>query len=143
MAGKRLLGQDVVIIMVKDGAPVAELSTISSFSVKLEVEKKSEGFLGEKADRKDAIFKGISGDLEFQPDTAAAFDVYQAIADKARDRTATPRFNIKATLSFPDGTRRRAMFPDVEFGELPFGTSGRAEYAKMKLDFEGSSFRFL
>lgn len=141
--GQRIKGQEVEVLVVVNGAPKTNMTSIRSFEVTLNTEVMSEGYLGETTERKDSIFKGISGRIELHFDNQEVMKVYQAIVDKARRRTPGVKINIKATLNFPGGQRPRVMLPDVEFGPMPLNFSSRSEYGSATLDFEGSDMQFM
>lgn len=135
---QRIKGQETEVMLVVDGSPQATITTIKSFEMTWQLEKSSEGFLGETTDRKDSVFKGISGSLDMQLENADAFGLVVKIVDKARRRTPGTKINIKTTLNFPNGDRPRIMIPNVEFGDIPLNLGGRTEFVTMKLDFEAS-----
>lgn len=135
---QRLKGQETEVMLVVDGTPQATITTIKSFEMTWQLEKSSEGYLGETTDRKDAFFKGISGSIDMHIENQDIFGLIVKIVDKARRRTPGTKINIKTTLNFPNGDRPRLMIPNVEFGDIPLNLGGRGEFASVKLDFEAS-----
>lgn len=143
MSQTRLKGQEVEVLVVVNGAPKTNMTSVRSFEVTLNTEILSEGYLGETTEQKDSIFKGISGRMEMHFDNQEVIKVYQAIVDKARRRTPGTKINIKATLNFPNGQRPRVMLSDVEFGPMPLSFSSRSDYGTATLDFEGSDMQVM
>lgn len=141
--GQRIKGQEVEVLLIVNSAPKTNITTIKSFEVVLDNEIISEGYLGETTERKDAIFKGVSGNMELHFDNQEIMKVFQTIVDKARRRTPGTKINIKATLNFPGGQRPRVLIPDVEFGALPMGFGSRSDYGNVKLDFAASDMSIL
>jgi len=139
----RIKGQEVEVLVVVDGAPKTNMTSVRSFEVTLNTEIMSEGYLGETTERKDSIFKGVSGKIELHFDNQEVMKVYQAIVDKARRRTPGTKINIKATLNFPGGQRPRILVSDVEFGALPLSFGSRSDYGSATLDFESSDVSFM
>lgn len=137
MAG-RIKGQEVEAIIIVDGKPQRNITTIRSFEFAWKLEVSAEGYLGESTDRRDAVFKGISGRMELHIENAEIFTFLAKVVDRARDRSAGLRVNIKATLRFPNGDRPRVIIPDVEFGEIPFNFGSRTDFGTVSLDFEAS-----
>lgn len=140
---QRIRGQEVEVLLVVDGVPKTNMTNIKNFEVTLETEIMSEGYLGEPTERKDSIFKGVSGRMDMHFDNQEVLRVYQAIVDKARRRTPGTKFNIKATLNFPNGQRPRVVIPDVEFGQLPLNFGARGDYGSATLDFAASDLSII
>jgi hypothetical protein len=140
---KRLIGQDVEVILIVNGEPRDTLTAIKSFEVTFQNEIKDEGFLGETTNRKDTVFNGIKGRMEMQTDNKDLWVLFKSIVDKSRSRQAGTRINIKATMHYPNGDNVRVIVPDAEFGELPFNVGSRTDYAHTTLDFAASEMRVL
>lgn len=140
---QRLKGQEVEVLIVVDGNPQTNITAIKSFDVTLEQDILDEGFLGETTNRKDSIYNGISGNIEFQTDDQGIFDILTKIVDKARRRTPGLKINIKATLNYPNGQRPKILVPDVEFGAMPFNVGSRSDYATIKLPFAASDYQVI
>jgi len=140
---QRIKGQEVEVLMVVNGQPKTNITTVRNFEVTLQTEILSEGYLGETTERKDSIFKGIAGKIEIHFDNQEIMRVFEEIVNKARRRTPGTKINIKATLNFPGGQRPRIMINDVEFGALPMSFGSRSDYGNVSLDFEASEPSFL
>ena len=143
MAQQRIRGQEIEVLVVVNGAPKTNMTSVRSFEVTLNTEVMSEGYLGETTERKDSIYKGVSGKIELHFDNQEVMKVYQAIVDKARRRTPGTKINIKATLNFPGGQRPRVLISDCEFGPMPLSFGSRSDYGTASLDFEASDVSFM
>lgn len=143
MAGNRIKGQEVDILLLENGQMVGSLSAVKSFEMKFQLEIMSEGYLGERTERKDSIFKGVSASMEVNHDDRAALGLFARIVEKAKRRVPGATINIKATLNYPDGTRARIIIPDVEFGEIPVNFGSRSDYGTTSLDMEASEARVI
>jgi len=137
---QRIKGQETEVVLLMNGQPVESFTDIKSANATFNMEIKEQGFLGETANRYDSVFNGISGDLDMEFSTPAVFTVITALVDKARRRLPGTTVNVKMTLNFPSGRRARVVFPNVEFGEIPLGVGGRADYNSLKLSYKGSSY---
>lgn len=137
--GQRIKGQEVEVVLIADGRPQASLFAIRSFEMTFQQEIKSEGYLGETTNRRDAIFNGISGRFEAHVDSAQFLTLFRQIVDKARRRTPGVQINIKATLNFPNGDRPRIVIPNVEIGDLPLNFGSRSDYGSTSITFEGET----
>jgi hypothetical protein len=135
MPSNRVRGQEVEITLVKDGQPLDAIANIKSFEFKYEMETQSEGYLGERTERKDSIFKGISGSFEIHHEKKTLFEMFRSLVDRAKRRTPGVTVNIKATINYNNGERLRVVFPDVEFGEIPVNIGSRTDYVSTSLDF--------
>lgn len=132
---QRIKGQEVTVIIVRDGNLEAEMTDIMNFEVSDEYEIKVQGFLGETTNRHDYIFNGCKGSMEMQLHSQQWFLLKKAIKDKARRVTPDTEINISATLFFPNGETPSVLMPNVSFGPLPTNVSARGDYVKVKLEF--------
>lgn len=133
---QRIKGQEVEAIIIVDGAPQRTITAIRSIEVAFQLEMLSEGYLGETTNRRDALFRGVRGRMEMHMENADVFTLIQKIIERARNRQAGTRINVKATLRYPNGDRPRVVIPDVEFGEIPMNFASRSDYGTVSLDFE-------
>jgi len=125
-------GQETSVTKIKD----------STFTFDMEII--TEQYLGETADQFDDIFRGVTVELTFDLTDPATYDLVQQIVDRAARRTpAAGKFSVISVLNFPSGERRRILFPDLKFGEIPTGFGGRDEYGEVKLTGKCSTFRKL
>jgi len=143
---QRIKGQEVRLTIT---SPTGTIDAIGQGGVKsLEIEFKTklldEGYLGETTNRKDDIFEGVRGRLEAHLDRQDYFRFVQQVTDRSQRRTpADARFNMIATLQFPNGNRPRVLVEDVFFGPLPVNVGGRDEYVTVNVEFEAASGRFI
>jgi hypothetical protein len=133
---QRIKGQSVEIIIVSNGVPLTNITTIRSFEMSFQTEILREGYLGETTDRRDSIFRGISARMSLHVENQDILALFTQIVDKARQRVPGLQVNVKVTLNFPNGQRPRVMIPDVEFGELPFNFGSRSDYGEVSLSME-------
>jgi len=131
---QRIIGQNVTLAIIQDGAVLDEITTIKSFSFTFEQEIKDEGYLGETTNRKDSVFKGIKLDMDMHLANNKIFNLVKSAVDKARRRTPGVNFTIKCKMTWPNGDVARVTFPNVEFGAFPFSSSSRTDYVSVKLD---------
>jgi len=139
----RIKGQEIELMIVLDGKQMDTVTDFRSFEVASKLEIKEEAYLGEKTNRYDEIFNGVRGRMELHFENADVFDLIKAIVDRAKRRTPGTQVNIKATLNFPGGTKKRVLIPDVFFGEFPMNFGGRADYGTIGLDFSASDLTYL
>ena len=127
----RLIGREVTLRITRGGKMLSEITAFQSFTWQYDIEEKNEGYLGEDSDRPDSIYKMASGSFEIVPESPDVIDLQKFIADKAARRLANDE-QISATCRsvFPDKRTRRVTFPDMQFGNLPTNTGGRADYVK-------------
>jgi len=143
---QRIKGQEVRVTMVSPTGNVESIGSggVSSFELEFKTEILSEGYLGETTERKDDIFKGVSGRMEFHLDRQSYFRFVQQVTDRSQRRSpAGARFNVLVAMSFPNGERPRVLLEDVFFGPLPVNVGGRDEYVSATVEFECSQGRFL
>jgi hypothetical protein len=145
---QRVKGQEVRITLTSPDGTEDSVGQggISSAEIEFKTEVLSEGYLGEATERKDDIFRGVSGRLEFHLDRQSWFSLVDKIVARSQRRDATSGtavFNVILTLSFPSGERPRVLLENVFFGPLPTRIGGRDEYVTASIDFECSGGRFL
>lgn len=136
---QRIKGQDVNVQIIQGGLVLANLINIKSFDFSYELEIKKEGYLGQKTDKRDMVFNGISGKLEITPENQDVLTFMEAVRAKAENRTPGVQFNIKATLNFPNGQRPVITIPDASFGAIPMSFGSRTDYATVSVPYEASS----
>lgn len=141
---QRVKGQEVRIIFTSPAGQETSLSDITSFEVEPQLEILSEGYLGETTERKDDIFKGARGRAEIHLESQDYFRFVQRVIDRSQRRAPSDgRFNVLATLSFPNGERPRVLLEDVFFGPPPMNVSSREDYVSATVEFECSNVRYL
>lgn len=131
---QRIKGQEVSILVVREGVLEAELTDIQNFNAELKLELLEHGYLGETTDRHDEIFKGAKFDFEMHVHSQDFITFAKAVLDRARRRQPDLVFNIVATFNFPNGQTPTWMFPDAKFGPIPMNVGSRNDYIKVKID---------
>jgi hypothetical protein len=131
----RLLGTDVSIRLIRDGAQVASINAVGSFNDEVKLEMKQDGFLGEPVDRFDTIHHGYGGDLEFQVNRHTwQTDFLASIEARARREVFTT-FNLVRTDRYSNGQSAISTYKNVAWGPVPTNVPSRADYVKVKLSF--------
>jgi hypothetical protein len=143
MPSYRLRGQEVSVQIVRDSALITEITDVKSFEVEFQLEVMSEGYIGEFTDRRDDIFKGITGKIEFHIENGAPFDLVNEIVLRAQRRTPGAQFNVQSTVRLANGQRRRLVINDLFFGAVPFNVSSRTDYVTYSLTFEAGDGKFI
>lgn len=141
MADQRIKGQEVEVLMVVDGVVQNTITDVRSFEISVQTEILREGYLGEKTDRRDEKFNGVTGRIELHYENKDVFDLIQSIVNRATRQSPGTKVNVKATLNFPNGERTRVLIPDVYFGEFPLNFGGRGEYGTLGVSFEASNYK--
>lgn len=140
MPAQRIKGQEVAILIVRDSTLEDTLTDIQNFNLELELEIKSQGYLGEKTNRKDDIFNGVKFDMELNIHTQDWFNFQSAIVSRAKRLTPDVQFNITGVFSFPNGDTPTLLIPDCKFGPNPMTISSRGDYVKLKLAGEADDY---
>lgn len=140
MAKQRIRGQEVQVLVTRGGDLEDTLTEVQGFNFEPEFEIKSQGYLGEKTNRKDTIYNGVKGDMELHLHTSDWFKLATSIKDKATRVSPDVIYNVVAVCNFPDGTTPSVLFPDISWGATPVSISSRGDYVKVKMSFEGEDF---
>lgn len=137
-------GQETLFTVTSPAGHEDSIDHIKDTSFTFDMELIQEQYLGQVADQFDDIFRGVTVEITFDLASPKVFDFVQRIVDRAQRRaSANLKFSVTSALKFPSGERRRMLFPDLKFGEIPTNFGGRDEYGEVKLTAKGSSFRKL
>lgn len=137
---QRIKGQEVAILITTDGNLEDTLTDIQNFNLEAQFEIKSQGYLGEKTNRKDEIYNGCKFDFELHLHKQDWFGFQKKIKDRAQRNTPDTTFNITGVFSFPNGETPTLLIPDAHFGAQPLNISSRGDYVKVKLEGEADDF---
>jgi len=143
MPSYRVRGQEVSVQVVQNGRIVAELTDVKSFDVEFQMDVMKEGYLGEFTDRRDDMFKGISGKIEFHIENNAPFDFINAIVQRSQSRVKGTQFNVQSSINLPNGQVKRLLVNDIFFSNVPVNVSGRSDYVTYSLPYEAAEGKFL
>ena len=143
MPDQRLAGQDVEILLVQGKQALDSITNVKNTEITFRFERKEEDFLGEFTTQYDEFFKGATGRTEVQMDNPAVFELISSVVDRAQRRTPSLTINMKVTLAFPSGIRRRFIIQNLYFGDFPVNFPGRTEYATVSLDFGASTISII
>jgi len=143
MPSYRVRGQEVSVQVVQDGKIVAELNDVKSFDVEFQLDVMTEGYLGEFTDRRDDMFKGVSGKIEFHIENNAPFDFINAVVQRSQSRVKGTQFNVQSTVNLPNGQVKRLLVNDIFFSSIPVNVSGRSDYVTYSLPYEAAEGKFL
>jgi hypothetical protein len=140
---QRLKGQEVSLTLIENGQALTTIADFRSCEITPKLEKKEEGYLGEKTDRYDEIFNGVDGRAELNYENEDVFALMSSVIDRATRRTPGTVVNIKMTLNFPNGDRPRILLSNVFFGAMPFAFGSRSDYGTFNLDFSCSNIQVI
>lgn len=144
MSDLPIKGQETLFTLTSPGGLEETVDKIKDASFTFEMELITEQYLNEVADQYDDIFRGCGVELTFNLRSAKTFDLVERIISRAQRRSsANEKFSVCSTLRFPNGERRRMLFPDLKFAEIPTSLGARDEYAEMKFSMKCSSYRKL
>ena len=144
MALLPIKGQEVLLSVVSPDGLEAEIDHIKNHKFTFDMEIITEQYLGQIANQFDSIFRGVT--IEFTMDLASpkVIDFVTKLVNRAQRRTAASEtFNTVGAFKFPSGERRRMMFPDLQFGEVPMDFTGRDKYGEVKFTAKTSTYRKL
>ena len=132
---QRLKGQEIELRIVAGGQVVTSINAIKNFNSTIQLETKSDGYLGESVNRVDQILNGYGGDFEMNPNTNEYNTLNAQSEDKATGRNPALVFNVIRTDFYSNGQTAVITFLDVAWGEIPESVGGRGEYVGTKYSF--------
>lgn len=139
---QRIKGQDVNLTLTVNGALKKSVTDIKSLELTSQLSILTEGYLGETSNRRDSIFNGVKGKIEFHLEDPAILDVIREIVNAARARVAGVKVTITSVLNFPSGVTRIVTIPNAFFGDIPINFGSREAYGMSSLDFEAEDVIF-
>jgi hypothetical protein len=140
MPAQRIKGQEVNILISTDAVLEDTLTDIQEFELESEFEIKSQGYLGEKTNRKDEIYNGAKFSMNLHLHSQDWFRFQGQIKDRAQRNTPDTLFNISGVLNFPNADTPQFLVPDAHFGGNPMTVPARGDYVKVKLEGEADDF---
>jgi hypothetical protein len=139
---QRIKGQEVSLSFVGPSGSEDGLADVLNFEAELQMEILREGYLGETVDRRDDIYRGVSGRCELHLESGAYFRFTQRVQDRAERRTpADGQFLAMASFQFPNGERVRLSFENIFFDALPIRAPERAGYVTVTVAWECERMR--
>lgn len=137
-------GQEILLSLVGPQGLESSIDHIKDHTFTFMLDIITEQYLGQVADQFDEIFRGVKIELTFDLANPKTFDFVTGIIDRAQRRAAASlKYSLSTALKFPSGQRRRMLFPDLRFGEIPATFGKRDQYGEMKLTANCSTFRKL
>lgn len=140
MAGQRIKGQEVNVLVTRDAELETELTDIRSLEAAFQLEVKTDAFLGELTNRKDMIYNGIKGTISMHLHSQLYQQFVDGIIAIAQRKTPDSFINISGIFNFPNGDVLSLIFPEVVFGEIPLKVSARGDFVEATFAFEGSGY---
>ena len=139
---QRLKGQEVTLSFQGPTGREDGLEVVKDFEADLQLEILREGYLGETADRRDDLYKGVTGRATLHLESGAYFRFTQRVQDRAERRSpAAGKFHATASFQFPNGDRARLTFEDIFFDALPIRAPSRADYVEVTIAWECERMR--
>jgi hypothetical protein len=133
VADLRIRGDEVQVVVTSGGELEMTLTAIRSFEITDNFTLISQGYLGEKSERKDFIFTGSSFNFEAHLSKREWFQFKQALRAKAQRQTPTVIFSISGIFTFPDGSQIAETLPNCSFGDVPQTVGSRNDYVTVRL----------
>ena len=136
----RIKGQEVIVTVTQNSAIVTAIKNIKNFNVTVKLDQKTEDYLGETAPQFDEVYNGIGVSFSMHLSDPAVFDFITAIMKRAQRREPGLTINVKATLNFPNGQKRKIVCNDLFFGNFPIQFGSRTDYGEISVDASGADF---
>lgn len=136
MSTQRIKGQEVSINLVRDSVVEDTITAIQDFEVTDVLAVISKGYLGEKSERKDMIYKGVKFSLKVHLQKQDYFAFRLGVINIAQRVTPDSSVSIVGVLNFPSGETPDFVIPDAQFGEIPMNVPARDDYVTVTLQGE-------
>lgn len=142
MGVSRVRGQEVEVRIVRDGGFLDTLTAIQSFEWTSRTSTLEADRLGGTTTEVDDIYHGASGRIQMHIESSSYLAFIESVRDRAR-RVTPVTFSIVETMTHPDGTVSRTLFPDVFFEEQSVNVGSRAAFVEFTIAFKCEDFRRL
>lgn len=138
----RAKGEDTTLTLVTADGAEESFGDVKSLDITFERDISSEGYLGQKTEQKDHIFKGVTGKGAIHVSSVKALDTVARINRVTQNRQPGESFEIATTIGFDDG-KRRIVLPDAKFGTIGVSAGSRADFIEISFDFAANDGRIL
>lgn len=141
----RLRGQEVSARIARGNEVIAAITAFRDLTIQVDLEKLSEGYLGETTERKDDIVTGASGSFTIDVEDQSHFQLIETIKERAQRRLPVneTRINLTARFTLPNGQTPLALVRDMKFGALPINIASRRDYVNTSFDWSSEDVRFI
>ncbi len=130
---ERIKGQETTLIITSGGAVQATLVDVHSLTVTFQSEVKKMGYLGQKNDLTDDVFRCVDFEFEFHSYTQDWLRFLVALHDRQKRNNPSLVINLATVLFYPGGDEPQLFLPDCKFGPVAVGFPNRTEYVNKKL----------
>lgn len=137
---QRILGQNASIIIVRNSIVEATITDIHKMGIVFDSEIIKKGYLGQKTNLVDDVFKGVTGDFEFHTYSQDVFFFLQAIHDRQKRNTPNTVINITVDLLYPNLQNPTHFFPDCAFGAQNMDLSSRTDWINKKIPWASNDY---
>lgn len=140
----RLKGQEtsITIISATNGVEPS-FNDVKSMELQFDREILDEEYLGQLTNKKDDIFKGVSGNVEFHEETSDIMPLIQRMNEVSKRRLPGESIQIVTTLRFPTGATYRIALTNCVFGNIPISIGSRKDFVSFKFEFAAEDGTFL
>lgn len=139
---QRALGQDTTLELLKGAGGKVKQIKVLSWTVTHSLELKSQGYVGDHTDQKDSIYKGEKGTCKLHITSDDLLTLADDLVLRAKREMPHFEINVMSTIKFPGiGKKRRTLYSDVFFGDIPTNISGRDAYVDVDLTWECSDYK--
>ncbi len=137
-----LRGSEVQLRLNRDKKRLSTLTACKDMEITFMFDVTREGYQGEKTDRRDENYRGVSVSLTYHPESPELLQLAAFVRDRATRRTAQANNHVDLTaiLEFPGGQRPRITIADLKFGNIPLSSPGRDQFVTVKLSCEADDF---
>jgi hypothetical protein len=144
MGQQRIKGQETVLSVYSDGNLVTRLDSIQDSEVIFDLDILEEGYMGERSNRFDSIFKGMSLRATGHLTNAELVRFADRVVRRAqRFDDSVTRVDAGLTLVFPGGDLLTISVIDLQFGPIPVNVGGRDEYVEWTFDAKASEYKLI
>jgi hypothetical protein len=131
-----LIGENVQLRIVKDGALQKQFTDIKRSSVKFKRKILEDEYLGQSDIKTRMIRNGCEGRLEDMTTTQGDWlDLNDMIDDKAEGKSSV-EFALAMVFNYASGDKERVIFTNISFGDLDVSMGSKSENVTKSIDWK-------
>ena len=132
----RVRGQETNVQFLINSVPQITTSDIKSHEMEWQFEIQKEGYIGETSDRRDTIFRGMRGSIEFHFENPDIFGIIASILLRATRRVPGTQINLKTVINYSDFGPTTIVIPGIAIGAVPLKFGSRSDYGMLTFPYE-------
>lgn len=139
--GTRVRGQEGILTVTENGAPLDTFDRIISWDATFKHEILEENYTGFTTPEYDEIANGVEGNFEIHLNNEDYVKFMRNIENRAMRRGSDIVYNMMGIINHPSGKRNKITFVDVRFGDFKLTNAGRKSFMALSIPWKCARWR--